>query len=123
MKKSHIGFILFILAACLFIADPAFAQSKSAGDVAQNVQGQFKAFASVITGGVFLAGLGVAAAAAFKFKAHAENPQQTQLRIPLIYAAVAAICIGFASFVMMSGSTLFGNSMETNSTEGFNSLK
>lgn len=97
---------------------PAFAQSggQDIGGAADNVFTQLSSIADVITAGVFLAGLGIAAASAFKFKAHSENPQQVTLKVPLMYAFVAALCIGLPAYLNMSRSTIFegedGNSMD-----------
>ena len=96
-------------------AVPAFAQ-QDIGGAADNVFTQLTSVADVITAGVFLAGLGIAAASAFKFKAHSENPQQVTLKVPLMYAFVAALCIGLPAYLNLSRSTIFegeaGNSMD-----------
>lgn len=105
-KFSTVPLMLLALVLSMFAA-PAFAQG-DIGEAASNVFGQFKDIANVITGGVFLAGLGVGAAAAFKFKAHSENPQQVTLKVPLLYAFVAALCIGLPAYLNMSRTSLFG---------------
>ena len=104
LKTSNVAFIAMVL---MMVASPAFAQN--AGDVADNLFGQFENFADVITGAIFLAGLGIGGAAALKFKAHSENPGQVSLKIPMIYAIVAAICIGFVAFLQVGRNTIFGD--------------
>lgn len=107
--------VLFSLSVAL-VALPAFADT--AGDAADNLFGQFSNFAKVLTAGSFLAGLGLGAISAFKFKAHADNPQQVTLKIPLIYALVAAILIGLPAWLNMSRNTLFTESGASNSLDG-----
>ena len=113
MKSKN---IVLIALALLFAASPAFAAS-TAGDVAKNLFEQFRDFGDVITAGIFLAGLGIGGAAALKFKAHSENAQQVPLKIPMIYAIVAAICIGFVAFLQIGKDTMFGDGSEANSLD------
>lgn len=113
-KNSTVSMMLLGMVLAMF-AVPAFAQ-QDIGGAAENIFGQLTSVADVITAGVFLAGLGIAAASAFKFKAHSENPQQVTLKVPLMYAFVAALCIGLPAYLNLSRSTIFegeaGNSMD-----------
>lgn len=113
-KNSTVTMMLLGMVLAMF-AVPAFAQ-QDIGRAAINIFGQLSSIADVVTAGVFLAGLGIAAASAFKFKAHSENPQQVTLKVPLMYAFVAALCIGLPAYLNMSRSTIFegeaGNSMD-----------
>lgn len=104
-KFSKTGLLLIGLVLSM-VAAPAFAAN--AGQVANNVFTQMTSFADVIMAGVFLAGLGVGAGAAFKFKAHSENAQQVPLKVPMMYAIVAALLIGFPAYLKMSKASLFG---------------
>lgn len=116
MKKlSTTNLMLLAMVLAMFTA-PAFAQTF--GESAKGVFRQFKDFADVITAGVFLAGLAIGAAAAFKFKAHSENAQQVPLKIPLIYSLVAAICIGLPAFLNMGRNTLFDGDPSNTMDEG-----
>lgn len=112
MKKSSI----VIASALLLLASPAFAVS--VGDAASNLTGQVTNVATLIKAGVFMAGLGVAGAAAMKFKAHSENAQQVPLKIPLIYSAVAALMIGLPAFAQMGQTTIFGDTSGMGSADG-----
>lgn len=117
MKKlSTTNLMLLAMVLAMFTA-PAFAQ-QTFGDSAKGIFTQFKDFADVITAGVFLAGLAIGAAAAFKFKAHSENAQQVPLKIPLIYSLVAAICIGLPAFLNMGRNTIFEDGESNNMNEG-----
>jgi len=113
MKNKNV--VLFGL-SLLLAASPAFA-AVDAGDAAANLFKQFKDFGNVITAGIFLIGLAIGGAAALKFKAHSVNEQQVPLKVPLIYALVAAICIGFVAFLQIGKNTIFGQGAEANSMD------
>lgn len=102
---SKTKMMLVAMALSVFAA-PAFAQDM--GAAATNVFGQLTSVADVVTAVIFLAGLGVGAAAAFKFKAHSDNAQQVPLKVPMFYAIVAALLIGLPAFLSMGKSTIFG---------------
>ena len=106
MRKISKTNLMLLAVSLSMLAAPAFAAT--AGDMAEGVFQQLSSFADLFMGAIFLAGLGIGGAAAFKFKAHSENAQQVPLKVPLTYAAVAAICIGLPAFLMMGTSTLFG---------------
>lgn len=112
-KLSKVNLMLLSMVLSM-IAAPAFADT--AGSAARGVFDQLKDFADVITAGVFLAGLGTGAAAAFKFKAHSENAQQVPLKVPLMYSLVAALCIGLPAYLNMGRETIFGQG-ESNSMD------
>ena len=112
-KKTK--FVLFGAMLSL-VALPASADN--AGEVATRVFEQFSAFANVIMGAIFLAGLAIAGAAAFKFKEHSQNAQQVPLKIPMFYAIVAAICIGLPAFLIMGRTSLFGDADGNTLEEG-----
>lgn len=101
-----------VVMALVFAAMPAFAQ-ENFGTVATRVSSQLGAFGKLALGAMFLAGMGVAAGAAFKFKAHSENAQQTPLKVPLFWSIVAAILIAIPTFLAVGKSSLFGNANNT----------
>lgn len=108
LTKSYNKAKVVLFGAMLsLVALPAAATD--AGAVATRVFDQFSAFGNVIMGAIFLAGLAIAGAAAFKFKEHSQNAQQVPLKIPMMYAIVAAICIGLPAFLVMGRSSLFGD--------------
>lgn len=107
-KLTSLLLLAFMLA---MVASPAFAQQggQNFGDVADNLSGQLGAFGKLALGAMFLAGIGVAAGAAFKFKAHSENAQQVPLKVPLFWTIVAAILIAIPTFLAVGQNTLFGD--------------
>lgn len=118
MKKLNKTQMFFIAMVLMLVATPVLAQATDAGGVAQNFFRQFKDFANAITGAIFIAGLGIGGAAIFKFKAHSDNAQQVPLRIPMMYAIAAAICIGFVAFMNIGKNTMFGAGAEANKVDG-----
>lgn len=108
---------LVILAFVLsMFAFPAFAQN--AGDAAEHVTTQIGAMGKLALAAMFLAGIGVAAGSAFKFKAHSENASQVPLKVPLFWAIVAAILIAIPTFLAMGTSTIFGEGAATADVDG-----
>lgn len=110
-KLTSLLLLAFMLA---MVASPAFAQQggQDFGDVANNLSGQLGAFGKLALGAMFLAGIGVAAGAAFKFKAHSENAQQVPLKVPLFWTIVAAILIAIPTFLAVGQNTLFGDNAQ-----------
>ena len=108
MTRSNVKmFALLALVMLTLTTFPVLAQ-EDFGAVADRVSGQLGAFGKLALGAMFLAGMGVAAGAAFKFKAHSENAQQTPLKIPLFWAVVAAILIAIPTFLSVGQTSLFG---------------
>jgi hypothetical protein len=105
LNPTTIVMLLFVL--CM-VAFPAAAQDQNFGAVAENVSGQLGAFGKLALGAMFLAGIGVAAGAAFKFKAHSENAQQVPIKVPLFWTLVAAILIAIPTFLSVGKTSLFG---------------
>lgn len=110
MTRSNYKFLILavVVVALTMTTFPALAQ-ENFGGVADRVSGQLGAFGKLAMGALFLAGIGVAAGAAFKFKAHSENAQQTPLKIPLFWTIVAAILIAIPTFLSVGKTSLFGD--------------
>lgn len=116
--------LALVVVALSMIALPAFAQGgEDFGAVANRVTGQLSAFGRLALGAMFLAGIGVAAGAAFKFKAHSENAQQTPLKIPLFWTIVAAVLIAIPTFLAVGKTSLFGNNTGTITAPGQTGLE
>lgn len=99
--------LLAAAGACLF---PTLASAITLGQAAINIFGNFGALADLISGGSYLAGAGLGFQAAMKFKAHNDNPQQTKLSQPIVYALVAASLLSLPSFIGSFGETAYGDS-------------
>lgn len=67
-----------------------FGRGQSFGQIANNFVQSIQGAGAAVTAVCWIAALAMGAVAVFKFKANADNPQQTPLKIPLIYMAVAA---------------------------------
>ena len=121
IKFNPASLLLMALLLSMF-AFPAMAQ-ETFGDVADRVSGQLGSFSRLALGAMFLAGIGVAAGAAFKFKAHSENAQQVPLKVPLFWTIVAAILIAIPTFLAVGQSSLFGDAngaqVEDNPLDGY----
>ena len=105
--KFNLPSLVMLAFVLSMFAFPAFAQN--AGDAAEHVTTQIGAMGKLALAAMFLAGMGVAAGAAFKFKAHSENAQQVPLKIPLFWAIVAAILIAIPTFLAVGQASLFGD--------------
>ena len=115
MPKFRFKTVLPMLALLAFVLLPdlAFAQTAAAGDAGQaadNLSRQFNSFGHLALVACFCAGIGVAGAAAFKFKAHSENAQQVPIKVPIFYAIVAAILIAIPTFMAIGRNSIFGTS-------------
>jgi uncharacterized membrane-anchored protein len=85
--------------------------------VAQGVTNSFAGIASLILGVCAVAGLGFAAAAIFKFKAHKDNPQSTPLGQPLALLAIAAMLLWIPFLLQSAGQTLTGGAGAGNQSD------
>lgn len=101
--------ILTMLAlATLFLAGPAMAQDATVGGVADRLSGQLDEFANLLTGAMFLVGIGLGAMAALKFKAHNEDPRSTKITTPLVLAVVSACLIGLPAYLTYVQNSVVG---------------
>lgn len=114
MKKimKIVGLSISALSALAF-TDVAMA--RDAADVASGLFGQLSSMGDLVTGSMFLAGLGVGGLSALKFKEHNEDPRQTKLSKPVTYALVSAALIGLPTYLQTATSTLNGDSGSNNS--------
>lgn len=106
-----------LVGAVLLMAS-SVASATTLGDIATSFQTQLGSFADVVLGVLFLAGIVIGGLAAFKFKAHSDNPQQNKITTPLMYAVVAAILIGLPAFLNMAKDTTLGQGAQGNSING-----
>jgi intracellular multiplication protein IcmD len=98
---SSIG--LLCCASAVFAAD-----AENLGTIATRVTESFGGIAKLISGGAFLAGVGFAMAAIFKFKAHKDNPQQIPIGTPIALMVVAGALMYLPSVYGSLGVTIFG---------------
>jgi len=100
--------VMLVLMISLFLAAPAMAQEDNLGGVAERIQDQLGAFANLLTGGMFLVGIGLGAMAALKFKAHNEDPRSTKITTPIVLLIVSACLIGLPAWLTLSANSVLG---------------
>jgi len=111
-------YLLAGTALCFFYSLSAFAETDGGGGstgseanigtLASNVTGTIKNVGALVGATAYLAGFGLIIAAIFKFKAHKDNPQQTQLGQPIMLLIVGVALVFLPSLIAPAGSTIFG---------------
>lgn len=102
--------LMLVAMAALFLAGPAMAQSdQNLGGIATRIQEQLGAFADLLTGGMFLVGIGLGAMAALKFKAHNEDPRSTKITTPIVLMIVSACLIGLPAYLTFVSNSVVGD--------------
>lgn len=105
MKQSR----KFLVAAVLLmgaVLAPSLAFAMNAGDVAENLRGQTSHFGDLVIAAMYLSGIGLGGLAALKFKAHNEDPRNTKITTPIVFALAAAMLVALPSFLGLSRETL-----------------
>ncbi len=96
--------------ATFLITGLALAQDEGAmkgiAKIAQNVTGSFGSIAQLFLAIAYIAGVGFAVAAIFKFKQHKDNPTQIPLGTPIALLAIAVSLIFLGYFIKPLGETL-----------------
>lgn len=101
--------LMLVMMVSMFLAAPAMAQENDLGSIAGRIQGQFAAFADLLTGGMFLVGIGLGAMAALKFKAHNEDPRSTKITTPIVLMIVSACLIGLPAYLTFVSNSVVGD--------------
>lgn len=102
--------IMLVALAAMFLAFPAMAQSSenTVGGVAVRINDQLADFANLLTGAMFLVGIGLGAMAALKFKAHNEEPRSNKITTPIVLAVVSACLIGLPAYLTYVQNSVVG---------------
>lgn len=103
------GILTMLALIALFMAAPAMAQEDTIGGVADRISGQLDEFANLLTGAMFLVGIGLGAMAALKFKAHNEDPRSTKITTPIVLAVVSACLIGLPAYLTYVSNSVVGD--------------
>ena len=101
------------LAAMVFMASMLLSTGASAatiGDIANNIKNSLTGVLDLVYVGAYLGGAICALLAAFKLKAHNDNPQQNPMKTPVILFIVCAILIALPSFMDSSSETVWNGS-------------
>lgn len=114
-NKRGILTMLALIALCM--AAPAMAQDNTVGGVAARITGQLDEFANLLTGAMFLVGIGLGAMAALKFKAHNEDPRSTKITTPIVLAVVSACLIGLPAYLTYVSNSVVGEGAEGNALD------
>ncbi len=101
--------LMMLALVSMFLAAPAMAQSNDLGGIAERIQNQMGAFADLLTGGMFLVGIGIGAMAALKFKAHNEDPRSTKITTPIVLMIVSACLIGLPAYLTFVSNSVVGD--------------
>ena len=111
------GILTMLALIALFMAAPAMAQEDTIGGVADRIGGQLDELADLLTGAMFLVGIGLGAMAALKFKAHNEDPRSTKITTPITLAVVSACLIGLPAYLTYVQNSVIGDGAEGNSLD------
>lgn len=106
--------LMLLALAALFVASPAMAQDATVGGVAERITGQLGAFADLLTGAMFLVGIGLGAMAMLKFKAHNEDPRSTKITTPIVLVVVSACLIALPAYLTYVANSVVGEGAEGN---------
>ena len=111
------GILTMLALIALFMAAPAMAQEDTIGGVADRISGQLDEFANLLTGAMFLVGIGLGAMAALKLKAHNEDPRSTKITTPIVLAVVSACLIGLPAYLTYVSNSVVGEGAEGNALD------
>lgn len=103
-------------AAMLLFSDSAAAAT--AGQVADNIRGQFGSIADMIGGASYIMGAGFGVRGALKLKEHNENPSQVKLSQPLTALAVSGALLALPSVMDTGAESTFGSESRKTSVNG-----
>ena len=99
-----------VIAACVFFYSPGVfaAGDATIGTLADNITGTFTSIGKLIIATSYLAGLGFAVSALFKFKQHKDNPQQVPIGTPIALLIIGSVMIFLPLLFGPAGQTIFG---------------
>lgn len=115
-KVMTILSVFAVTAVGLMFSEAALAASTLQQQVA-TFNGGFGDLSTLVTKGMFLAGIASGGMAALKFKEHSDNPQQVKLSKPLIYLLASGMLVGLPAMLDMSATTLTGQGATTTFTQ------
>lgn len=92
---------------------PSLSAGQSVGAISGNIKTSLSGAAQVVTamaylGAVFFAFIGI-----LKWKAHAEQPDRTALKVPVTYMAIGAMCAALPEVIGTGIGTLWGSTAQT----------
>lgn len=94
----------------LLLVSAAYATgNQGIGQIATNITQSFTAIGHLMIAVAYLAGIGFAIAAIFKFKQHKDNPTQIPMGTPIALLVIGVFLVFIANFFTPAGATLFGS--------------
>jgi intracellular multiplication protein IcmD len=117
-RKSVLCAVLAVTALVSLFSVGAFAETKTLGDMADNLTKVFPSFVKLVVAISYIAGIGFAAAGIMKFKQHKDNPTQVPLGGPIAMIFIAAALIYLPTIIQSTGATVFGGDGKTGSAVG-----
>lgn len=110
MKKSTVSkYALLLASASLGLMASDAAMAATLGGVANNVKASLSGVLDLLYVVAYIGGVVCGLLAAFKLKAHNDNPQQTPMKTPIVLFAVCAILVALPSFLQTSQDTVWGS--------------
>ena len=117
ISTKNRAMVMLVMASAM-LAGPAFGQQgDTIGGIAERITGQLGAFADLLTGAMFLVGIGLGAMAALKFKAHNEDPRSTKITTPIVLAVVSACLIALPAYLTFMANSVVGDGADGNSLD------
>lgn len=107
--------------AVMLFPESAFAMigsGMSVGQISNNIVSSVQGAGNAVTAICWLSAIVLGAVSVFKFKAHSDNPNQTPLKIPMIYLGCAAGLGALPEIIGTGIATLFGSGAQTVSQSG-----
>jgi intracellular multiplication protein IcmD len=117
-SKRYLVVISLLLASVLLNIGVAFADTQNLSSVATTITASFSDLAKLITAIAYIAGLGFAVGAIFKFKSHKDNPTQIPIGAPITLLFVGAALIFMPNVFGVAGKTVFGTTTNAGGATG-----
>ncbi|MBM4222727.1 MAG: type IV secretion protein IcmD [Gammaproteobacteria bacterium] len=83
--------------------------SSGIGAMASQLQSQFAAITTMITGGAYLAGIAIFLSGLFKMKAWKDNPQSNPLSTAVTFMVTGILLVYLPNFLGTAGASLFAS--------------
>lgn len=118
-RIGSLALIVLMVTAGLFLSQDVYAQTSTGlGGIAQNITKSFEDLGKLMIAVSYLAGIGFAIAAIFKFKQHKDNPTQIPLGTPIALLVIGIALVFLPAFFGPAGETVFGDKAEAGGFTG-----
>lgn len=117
IKFKNSVFTKLTLASLMFLPAVAFAQDNNIAGVADRIKNQLGSITDLLTGVMFMIGIGLGAMAAMKLKAHNDDPRSTKITTPIILALVSALLLALPAYLTLMKNSVVGDGAEGGSLD------